>query len=177
MTHLDHIRPAVPVLAAEPATGESADITDLLQLQAMDDRGRRITLLTRAVIGVVMLAGIVAVLLDSPLPHHFLLIGGIGLLAVLGAAAVLEQAALWGHVHFALTRSSRGRYHLARRWYAPGTIVLTGPGFDRPAVVLDWLSDPALAQPWVLIHDGDNPAQVVPLNQLAPLPTATGGRR
>ncbi|WP_067812303.1 hypothetical protein [Actinomadura kijaniata] len=74
-------------------------------------------------------------------------------------------------------------YRPRRRWYAPGqTVLLTHPAADPVAVngpdappdevvhVLWWITDPAMDQPWVVIHRNTQPAQAVPLNRLAPLP-------
>ncbi|WP_067487415.1 hypothetical protein [Actinomadura hibisca] len=170
MTALDRTHPT-----PEPSLPSAPDVTpidhnDLLELHEGLQEHRRTRLLLNALFVLFLLPSAFAVVLNPPLSHRILLTAALWLLATLGLAHLLDMARTWCSARYSLTRTATWHYRLERRWYAPGTTVLTGPDAQRPVYVLGWLNDPACVQPWVLIHCDDDPARVVPLSQLAPLP-------
>ncbi|GAA1526505.1 hypothetical protein GCM10009678_04970 [Actinomadura kijaniata] len=167
-----------------PLTGNDPcdQISDLWRLHEQSTAARRHRLAAHiALAALVTTIGITLVITLPPQTRWQLLTTAAALYGLYRATTTLwdwtAQHYRWPHTWDPTTGFG---YRPQRRWYAPGQTVLlttntndTDTLTDLPdhiAHVLWWITDPAMDQPWVVIHRDTQPAQVVPLNRLAPLP-------
>ncbi|WP_067812656.1 hypothetical protein [Actinomadura kijaniata] len=197
--------PPTSRLVAPPHIDDTDDCeawaADLWELHDQSTRARRY----RAVghVAFAALVAVIGVTLVSALPlravWELLTIAA----TLYGLYMAVTTVWSWSTQHYQWTRTwtlqAGFGYRPRRRWYAPGQMVLLVTGTDDEtaealygveemadltapvrevgdvAHVLWWITDPAMDEPWVVIHRDTHPAQVVPLGRLAPLTGAVEG--